>query len=106
MPHSVAPCSRAYPQGHVMSDEKAFNKAIQERKTSGAPLSAKTTSLLQGLLDANRSHEGAPLLSDDLLERGYIEGWALALTFATEEEWRAGRYSTAIACLVLSIMIQ
>jgi hypothetical protein len=41
-----------------------------------------------------------PSTSDESLfaERLYIEGWALALTFATEEELRGGRISVGILC--------
>jgi hypothetical protein len=37
------------------------------------------------------------------LEPAYIEGWALALTFGTEEEFRAGRISIALMCLIMSL---
>ena len=39
-------------------------------------------------------------------ERLYIEGWALALTFGAEEEFRAGGISIGIACAILSLLVQ
>ena len=45
-------------------------------------------------------------MSDDLLERGYIEAWVLALVFGAVEEFRAGRIGTGIACSLLSLVGQ
>jgi hypothetical protein len=42
----------------------------------------------------------------DFLDRAYFEGWALALTFGTVEEARAGRLGYAVACAVMSALCQ
>ena len=49
----------------------------------------------------------APPTNDPLLlERAYIEGWVLALTFGAEEEFRAGHIITGLLVMAMSILGQ
>jgi hypothetical protein len=42
----------------------------------------------------------------DIATRVYFEGWVLALTFATQEEARAGRWGYAVACFLIGAFLQ
>ena len=79
-------------------------------------LAYQSTSLRQDIANAieqrERSAEKEPMAhpppTNDplLLERAYIEGWVLALTFGAEEELRAGHIVTGLVVLAVSIIGQ